>query len=120
MRLSCGKGSHVYSSLKIALAISLLFVSAAYAQEPSKADKVAALKRAYRLEEPVPVKTVPIAPVAEWTDKNKIDALADRVLVPPPATRPRARVRLAENNDVICARHHMHKVWYGDKWRCRK
>jgi hypothetical protein len=51
------------------------------------------------------VKTVPVMPVAEWTEKNMLDRAADRK---------------TETN--VCTIHHMRKVTTADglSWHCRK
>ena len=110
------------------LALLLLVLAApAMAQEPTEEQKINALKWAYHMNgdsmvrapelgsidliAPRIIQTVPEMPVADPANKNKLDALADVNLTPPPRSV----------ND-ICAVHGLRKVEErgGKTWKCRK
>jgi len=76
--------------------------------------KVNALRRAYELNEPRAVKTIPVEPpvvVVDPSEHNVLDQKAD-VNVP----------MVIRRETDTCTRVHRHKVFYdnGRRWRCRK
>lgn len=64
---------------------------------------------------PVPMPPQAPAPIAEVTEVPVHVAQAPS---PPPTRRRLVLVRRASLD--ICARHHMRKVTYGKRWRCRR
>ena len=113
-----------YIVIAFTLAALLAWLAPAPAQEISdEATKKAALMRAYRANgnsmvgwgsydaTQKEVQVERIIPVTPATERNALDAIAD-MTNPDPAPAPRRA--------DICQRHHMHKVYYGEKWRCRR
>ena len=105
--------------MKIWMTIALVALTTpALAQEPTQAEKTAALKRAYELNgnsmvgwgsidltsEPTVVRTIPIDGAPRVT----------------PAAPPPAKVAAVEpERPDICRRHGKRKVVRGRSWRCR-
>jgi hypothetical protein len=123
------------------LALLLLVLAApALAQAPDEATKAAALKRAYEMngnsmvrwgsidlsEEDKAGQVTADAPAhaaAEVTDPNALNPLDAQAPDWEARRRFMNRTFKATRNQLagdVCERHGMHKVVYGDKWRCRK